>query len=885
MKEARFAWIEASCIHNLSRLPAPARTFLDEWASDKISTPIERFALATVCVIKALTPSPMAERVAWLKRHCLRPATPEVDIESNLLLPLADWFLMCNLERWPHWALSEAFLDCLRAAAVLLGGGDSVRVCEEWLIRVWGLGAKEAQTVCESALALTLSNPPGFDDERMTEIVESMLEISRVQLDTPPYLKEVPPYIRWVAHVQSLAIQSRVPAEIVALAQQVEQWLAQATRLEFHAARALVRDRTLEPWDVASRWQAVHLEEDGFRKPAIWASAGAAPPQWVINRIVELGARSMHVLVGPMPYWFATFDQATTVARRIELLEPKLRDRELQFELVYYDDQESPAHIPLTYHLDHAVHLAHLSYVVAVGTIRVDLFHMTPTIQHLMSIDLALPQNLLERIRVLVCSELGGAWANDLERFSMAFIHDHASDTTSGFMIAEWSKAEDIVEDVGIQASAKSSASWDVYNEARAVWLSSESALTRKELVNALLGRSLPEPDEVAAKRKTFLRARERLRADHREAFGALHGEARLERLRSCLARHEAFVHLHCAGGNLFAFVVQGGKDEVTAHYFHELSLEPVVRLLRVPVRTPGFADGLRDALSLCAPSLGDLLAALTGDGVHNVFVSLPGIIDDLPLHILSPTGHDLPAFEVFDGFTYCTSAMLLADRVRRSSPIFTNRVSLIAHSGLDGLLALEEEVEGVEDAWRRVEVWRDEAATPARTLECLRHSEVVHLACHGYASKRALGSGLELYDAVRSYGFLTAADLLAEPPLQTAASIVVLSSCFGGAHNTVRDVVHQFTAIDNVLLRLGVRCVVSSTRFLDGRVAATFSRAFHDYLGAGNTAAASYRMGMRAVAEQIANEDSTGSGRSALETLSSIRLVGDGDVRGPSRF
>jgi hypothetical protein len=44
-------------------------------------------------------------------------------------------------------------------------------------------------------------------------------------------------------------------------------------------------------------------------------------------------------------------------------------------------------HIPWTYDLEEASDLVRLSYIVAVGTIRVDLFDMTPTVQHLMSID------------------------------------------------------------------------------------------------------------------------------------------------------------------------------------------------------------------------------------------------------------------------------------------------------------------------------------------------------------------------------------------------------------------------------------------------------------------------------------------------------------------
>ncbi|HEU4728558.1 MAG TPA: CHAT domain-containing protein [Kofleriaceae bacterium] len=884
MTESRFSWIEAACRHNLSILPAPTRAFLDEWASDALSSPIERFALAMRCAIKALAPSSMGERVAWLKRHCLRPAAGDTEIEIELLLPLADWFLTCRLDRWPHWALTEAYLDALRIAILLFPHSNSDRDRNEWLARVWGLDEQEARMFRESATALTLSNPPGFEDERITNFIEGLLETLGVQLDIPPYVEDVPPHIRWIAKVQSLDKRPGVSAEVVVLGRKVQEWLTKATLLEIHSARALNRGRILQPEDVASRWKTVHLEEGGFRKPTIWTSSGASPPRWVVNRIVEFGGRTMHQLVGPMPYWFASFDQPTPMRDGIGMIDPELRDRELHFEFAYDDDPESPVHISWIYDLEDASDLVHLSYVVAIGTIRVDLFHMTPTVQHLMSIDLTLPQDLLERIRALVCSELAGAWANDLERLNVAFVQSHGSDATVGFMTAEWAKAEDVVEDIGLDASAKTSGSWGLYNAARANWLAAESALTKKELVNALLGRAPPDPDELTVKRRVYLRARERLRHDHREAFGALHGESRLAQLRHCLGRHEAFVHFHSGGGNLFAFVVQGGTDEVVEHYFHELHLVAVAHLLHQPPGTPGYVDRLRLALSLCASSLGDLLAALSTAGVRNVFVSLPGIIDELPVHILTPTGHDRPAVEVFDGFTYCASAMLLAHRVRRRSLVFTNRVSLIAHGGLDGLLALDEEVEGVAAAWRRAEVWRDEAATPARALECLHRGEVVHLACHGYASERALGSGLELYDAVRSQGFLTAADLLAAPPLETAASIVVLSSCFGGAHNIARNVVHRFTAIDNVLLRLGVRCVVSSTRSLDGVAAATFGRAFHGSLSAGDTAAVAYRHGMRAIAEQNGGEIA-GSGPSALETLSSIRLVGDGNVRGPSGF
>jgi hypothetical protein len=726
---------------------------------------------------------------------------------------------------------------------------------------------------------MATEDPPGFGNAELEHSVDAALAGLAIQATIPLYLGTLPPHMQWVAKVQALHTRPDLPAELFTLTSQLSAWLTRATFLEMHIARALDPARVLQPEDVASRWRTAHLEEAGIRMPSLSTSFGTQPPRWVVGRIVDQGARSMHQVVGPMPYWFGTFEERTTRLRSIGLTHPTLSGRILQLWLICDDNKGSPAHIPFTFHLDYATHLVDLAYAVAVGEIRIDLFHLTPAVEHLQSLDLSLPKEMLDTIRALLSHEFATKWNNDLDRLNAAFVQAHSGDAATGFMIAEWSKAEDIVEDIGLDAAARTNGSWEHYNTTRTAWLVAEGAHTRHDLASALTGHSPAESSVAASARSSFLRARDRVRADHSEAFEPLRGEARLTSLRRSLGHHEAFVHLSSSGGTLFAFVAQGGLVEVAEHHFYKIPLPTIAELVSQPRSAPKHFNGLRLALSLCAKDLGELLAQLLDNGVRNVFVSLPGVIDELPIHMLEPTGHTLPAFALFDAFTYCSSAVLLSERARRRPLVYTNNVSIIAHEGLDGLMGLEEEVQAVADAWRRPDLWLGEAATPARALACLRSSEVVHIACHGYASQRPLGSGLELYDAVRSQGFLTAADLLAIPPLETAASIVVLSSCFGGAHGTARDVVHRFSAFDNVLIRLGVRCVVSSTRALNGIAATAFSRTFHESLSSGSNAASSYRQAMCSAADAL---HGNGAAESPLEALCSIRLVGDGVASGP---
>jgi CHAT domain-containing protein len=888
------SWLEDAIASNLEAVPGEVRV----WARQTLAMPpanrTEEFAFYLRCIDMAIDPRLACTRDGWLRRFW--SCRDGAGAHQSLFAPLLDWYLSSRLRCWPHWALRSAYIDAIVGAAALrVEHGDSDDHVAAWINGRW-LSASQPQCKAVVGLAHSLLNDAvaaGLDRVLPEAGVSGgeAAELGRLHSNIAP-----PRYILNAAAIVAHGGNKKSDPEKRKRAEQVTAWLSAGLELERLQVRSLnSRVEGLMPEDVADAWRIVRLSDEGLRRPIGVAIESPAAPEWVVACVVGLGARLMHEVLGPLPYWFATFDNPVKWGAPMGLAEIEESEDELSILLVVENQDAEGGQVvcPFVFSLEMATHLLHLCFLVAVGGMRIDFFCIDHSVEVLGCLYVELPDPFIARIRETVTRRLSEEYGSDLSACIAAMMRGHESDDSAGFMAGEWSKGEDIHEDIAFALCAVpdigASAEWRGYQEARSEWLSGEASFARRIHAGRLTQRVVrgSARAELAAKRTGLVCARERLRGRYVDAFAAMSPEARVARLRAVLSAGEAFVHINVLSeSEMHAFVLRNESSEVLHYPMLDAPLVSAARLLRDADKSHN-EEALRRALRAVSSHMKGLLDELHANGVRHVIASLPGLLDSLPVHILPVGSGNLPAFEMFESVTLCLSAMLFSERVRRpeeppardSVPV--RPISVLGYEGLHGLAHFGAEIESVATAWKQrgmTSVWTGASATPRRFFQQMAASEVLHLVAHGGEGESPLQSCVELGGFVPSDGLLTVADVLRHDALQEAARVVVLSACHSGAHRVGRGVPHTVTALDNSLLRLGARCVVASGRRLSGEDAACFARAFHQALAAQAKTGMAYRRGLEAVVDGCQDDDVT----RLWYRLSPFRLVGDPQVRIP---
>lgn len=894
------SWLRSASVLNISSLPTSANTFIWTYLPHIAEDAANHMAIVAR-VTYAATISPEWEQIRReIQRASPGPIPSIAQIDTDLIRPLTEWFYSFRLRAWPHWALVECSYD-LQIAVVMswLASGMSISRIREliqthlWIEEgdLWVDVIKKAQTFLNRP-----GTPPSYNSDKVRDI-EALVRDHTIMLQPLSHIEIVPGHITWIANLVTLrkriAPKNTPTARLIrALIREINDWMTPSTFLETYTVNSL-SEGGATPRTIASRWRPIMVEGSGPLAPYRSTTDGIhSVPDWIITRVCGLGARFMHLTVGPLPYWFIALERAVPGTHpKVGFPEPEVGDGSLRFDLYYFDDDNHPLCARFEFPLDGPSNIADLAYIVAVGSIRIDFFVLSPKLRFLRSLHWNVPAKIIATIEEVLAAQLESRWHSNCDDFLAARIAAQMPVYPLAFMSWEWAKAEDIVEETALTTwfteSPDRTSAWSEYCQMRRRWLEREAMETKCQFsIDA--ARWGDAQVDTATARTDFLRARDRLRHDHPKAFDALRSESRMRRIQGVLRDHEAFVHFGLVDGGIHASVLTHAGPPEYHFVMHAWQTPSLLRLLRSLSSSSiqSNPERLFEAVSVARDAFQEFLSGLKSSGIFHLVLSPCAELDLLPIHCIPADSSGRPAFMVFDSVTYCVSALLYSDCVRRPAVTLeasANVTSTLWWGGLAGMAHAKTEGELIGQIWPTGRRWAGYAATPDRFLKELRNVRLLNLICHGDAAPGSpLRGAWELYAPVRHEGILTAPGLLMEPPCTSRAEVVLLSLCSGGQHWGESSSPHLLSAMDSMLLRLGVRAVTSALWPIADNDAMMFSVGFNVALSKGATVAEAHRQGIRA---QLTDEGTPRGGAvqvtpKNIARLAAFRVVGDGTIR-----
>ncbi len=896
--EDRIAWLESACAECYASLPKPFREWLDTSVRPEFSHVASRVAIVASCLNRVLFESPLSKILPVIRERFFLPETSVAEMEEWLGGSASDWYLRNSLRPWPHWALLHVDLDATIYHIFLrLRGGMGDGDIRSELEQRWGCSGHDHQdAVLSRAYKLSASFPPGFKLKSLRDKVWADVCSSgsgggeSSELETERAF-EFPVYLRWCAKLLDAVESGRFPTKsqqiLEPLANEVAEWIREGTFLEQDGLRRLRAIKALTAEHICDAWRIVVVDVDGQRRPAMQTSTGDRIPSWLLDSVVG-GGRGAHGVVGPLPYWYIALDrQLSRPPAVIGASDPKCGDDWVRIQIAIPDNPDDPVMFDFDFKLQYTSHLVALAFVVATGLVRFDILSIEPSLRILRSLHWSLPDSVVQKLRRALEGYLSRNFGSSVGDVFQSAFSDEKTHAKVGFLMAEWSKVEDLIEDVALAShftEGKELKEWADYSAKRERWLQVEAAHARELNAAVLTGRHLSHEARATALHDYRI-ARDRLRGASTEAFGGLLSERRVERLAQCLGGDEAFIHLMLRDGVLQVLVLRHGGDGLTIECYPlvDVNVEVLRRIASLLAGRPteeqaGIALG--EFIDILHEPFVNVFGALLADGIKSVVISPPSELDALPFHILPSVHGRHPAFLAFEAFSYCASAFLFAECARAQRPTSGEGVSVLGFGGLSGLKYLNDELASIERAWPEAQVWAGPAATPRRAIAELGRARVLHFACHGHwFPDNPLASVLELYDPVRSRGVLSAAELLSLAKGSVATDLVVLSSCYGGLHQISQRSVHRFSAMDTIFLRAGVRAVVSALWSVRDQDAYRFGEILHAALSRGCTLAAAYRLAIAAAIDDAVPKDRAEFLRGAVR-WGAFRVVGDARIR-----